>query len=148
DCPVDRVTLVQAGFAAAVVVVGASLAAALRGAIGARALAALASLVGLGAVAAWVSFALDPSRGVAIAAAGLTAAATVEAGLTRVRRAPARVHRIDDETSRAEPHLREPVESEVAPHAPELERGLARARAEATALLPDQGRPLPEERPK
>ena len=61
-------TIVQVGFAAAVVVVGASLAAALRGAIGTRALAALASLLGLGAVAAWVTFALHPSGRIAIGA--------------------------------------------------------------------------------
>jgi branched-chain amino acid transport system permease protein len=43
---VDRVTVVQLGFAAAVVVVGASLYATLRAAIGTRALAGLAGVVG------------------------------------------------------------------------------------------------------
>jgi len=129
------VTIVQAGFAAAVVVVGASLAAALRGAIGTRALSSLATILGLGAVAAWVTFALHPSADVAIAAAGLTAAAAVEGGLTCVRQALARVRRIDDETSLAERRLRELVRAEADGHAAELERVLARARAESTSLL-------------
>src|SRR5438128_7817679 len=128
----DRVTIVQAGFAAAVVVAGLSLVAALRGSIGARALAALAGLLGLGAIAAWVTFALHPSGRIAIAAVGLTAAAAVEGGLTRVRQALVRVRRIDDETSRAERQLRELVRAEAEGHAAELERVLARARAEST----------------
>src|SRR5919201_230663 len=102
---VDRVTIVQAGFAAAVVVVGASLAAALRGSIGTRAPSGVATFLGLGAVAAWVAFALDPSRGVAIAAVGLTPAA-------------------------------------------ELERVLARARAESTSLLLEEERRIAETRRK
>src|SRR5919204_6508256 len=106
---VDRVTIVQAGFAAAVVVVGASLAAALRGSIGTRALSGLATILGLGAVAAWVAFALDPSRDVAIAAVGLTAAAAVEGGLTRVRQALTPVPPVDDETSRAGRRARQPL---------------------------------------
>src|SRR5919199_6753573 len=123
---VDRVTIVQAGFAAAVIVVGASLAAALRGSIGTRALSGLAALLGLGAVAAWVTFALHPSGDLAIAALGLTAAAAVEGGLTRVRQALARVRRIDEETSRAERRLREPVRAEA--HGPAAQRARLPAR--------------------
>src|SRR5437588_853450 len=144
--PVDRVTVVQAGFAAAAVVVGASLAAALRGGIGAKSIAALATLIGVGAVAAWVAFALDPSRAVAIAALGLTVAAAIEGALVRVRRSLARARRVDDEAAQAERRLRELVERETAAHAAELERTLARARAESTSLLLDEERRIAEAR--
>ena len=142
----DRVAVVQAGFAAAAVVVGASLAAALRGGIGAKSIAALATLIGVGAVAAWVSFALDPSRAVAIAAVGLTVAAAIEGTLVRVRRSLARARRVDDEAAQAERRLRELVERETAAHAAELERTLARARAESTSLLLDEERRIAEAR--
>ena len=144
--PLDRVTVVQTGFAAAAVVVGASLAAALRGGIGAKSIAALATLIGVGAVAAWVSFALDPSRAVAIAAVGLTVAAAIEGTLVRVRRSLARARRVDDEAAQAERRLRELVERETAAHAAELERTLARARAESTSLLLDEERRIAEAR--
>jgi gas vesicle protein len=143
---VDRVTIVQAGFAAAVVVVAVSFAAALRGRLGSKALGALTALVGIGAVAAWVSFALDPARSVAIAAAGLTAAAAIELALVRVHGSLARARRIDDEAARAELRLRELVERETTGHAAELERTLARARAESTSLLLDEERRIAEER--
>jgi uncharacterized protein YukE len=142
----DRVTIVQAGFAAAVVVVAVSFAAALRGRLGGKALGALTALVWIGAVAAWVSFALDPARSVAISAAGLTAAAAIELALVRVRSSLARARRIDDETVHAELRLRELVERETTAHAAELERALARARAESTSLLLDEERRIAEER--
>ena len=143
---VDRVTIVQAGFAAAVVVVALSFGAALRRRLSGSFLVALTALVGIGAVAAWVSFALDPARSVAIAAAGLTAAAAIELALVRVRRSLSRAWRIDDETARAERRLRELVERETTAHAAELERTLARARAESTSLLLDEERRIAEER--
>src|SRR5207253_898475 len=81
-------------------------------------------------------------------AVGLTAAAAVEAGLTRVRQSLARVRRIDEETSRAERQLRELVRVEAEGHAAELERVLARARAESTSLLLEEERRIAETRRK
>src|SRR5919206_2394406 len=131
----DHATAVEAGFAAAVVVLGLSLAGALQGRLGAKAITALAAAIAAGAVAAWVSFALDPAGDVAIAAAGLAVTAALEGALLRVRASLERTRRIDEETARAEQRLRELVERETAGHAAELERTLARARAESTSLL-------------
>ena len=102
---------------------------------------------GLGAVAAWVAFALSPSWSLAISATG--------PARVRRRAPPARgrssVHRlapppVDERLAEAERALDEHVERLVAARSEELERAIARARAESISLLAEQERRFAEER--
>src|SRR4051812_38633993 len=85
-------------FAAAVLVAAASLGAALAGYAGRKPLIVVSGGIGAVAAAAWGATALDPSRSLAIAAAGLTAcmlvglaAVALEAVLARARAADRRI---------------------------------------------------------
>ena len=86
----DAVDAARIGFAAAVVVVGASLAVAALARAPRRTLAGIAVALGLGAVAAWVGVALDPGVDAVIPAAGITLAfgALYAWGIIRARNGP------------------------------------------------------------
>jgi len=143
---VSAETLVQIVFAAGVLVVAAAIAGALAGRTSRRVLAAGASLVGLAAVGAWVVFALDVDRGVAAAAGGLTVCLAAALLTIPLRTGLARSRRIGDELDAAEAALRELVERETARRADELERTLARARADSSSRLAEEERKLADAR--
>ncbi len=115
--------------------------------IAGRVTAAVAStLTGGAAAGAWAAFVLDPSRELGLAAAGLTACFVAAlAGIPLVR-ALARGRRIDVELSRAERRLRELVAAETQSTADELERLLARARADSLSQLAEEERRISEAR--
>jgi len=144
---VGLTTIFDIVFAAgAVVAAGAILVAVAQ--VGPRALTsglALAELVA--AVAAWVAFALSHShpRELAVAAGGLTASAVAAAGAIVARRAMARADDFDAHLGAAEERLRALVDQEAAERAAELERTLARARADSVSLLVEEERKLAEE---
>lgn len=108
------------------------------------ALQALVALELVGAVAAWVSFAFEHSREreLAISATGITACALAAAAGLLVRRALVRSGELDAQMDEARANLRALVDREAEERAAELERTLARARAESVSLLIDEERKI------
>jgi len=127
--------------AASVVVAAAANSLARVAALGATALA------GAAAVAAWVAFALRPAhpRELAVAAGGLTASAVACAAALLVRRALAHAEQVDLHLADAQQRLRGLVDREARDRASELERTLARARADSVSLLVEEERKLAEQ---
>ena len=144
----DRVFVVQLAFALAVVLVGASLVLIVNGLLSRQALLGIVAILGVAAAAAWVVFAFSPTAEGAVAAAGLTVSAAIEASLLLLRPALARVRRVDRELSGAEARLREVIDRETRQRTAELDRALARARAESVSLLLEEERRIAEERRK
>jgi hypothetical protein len=134
------------GFAAAIVVLGASFAAAATGRLSRRVAYALAAAMGLGGVAAWLAVAYEPEVATAVAAGGLTVCALTELSAYALSRLIRRGSRLDAELGRAESRLRAVIEREAAERGAELERTLARARAESASRLGDEERRIAEER--
>jgi hypothetical protein len=142
----DRVLALQLGFAVAVAVVGASVFGTATGRVSRSALRALAVLLGAAAVAAWIVFGFSPSTEAAIAAAGLAVCAAIEAGLVLLRIALGRARRIDSELAGAEARLRRVIDREAEERTAELERALARARADSISVLLEEERKIGERR--
>jgi hypothetical protein len=141
-------TLFDALFAAALVVAALALAGAAVRLLTPFVLGALATLVSAGAVAGWVAFALkhDHPRELAVAAGGLTASALVAAAALALRRMLLRAEAIDAHVAQARARLRALVDEEAVERAAELERTLARARADSVSFLVEQERRVAEER--
>jgi gas vesicle protein len=143
---VSAETAVQIAFAAGVVLVAAAIGAALSGRGSRRLLIAVATLLGLAATAGWVVFALDVDRGTAVAAGGVTVCCAAALLTLPLQAGLARTRRIDAELENAETALRELVERETVLRGEELERTLARARAETSSRLAEDERKLAEAR--
>ena len=141
-----RAEVLELVFAAAVVVVFASVAAAVADRISRRALLAIGGAIALAALAAWVLFALDPSRELAVAAGGLTVCAALEAATLGLQRLLERARRLDEELQEAEARFDAVVSAEARARAAELERTLARARADSLSKLVAEERKIGEER--
>ena len=139
-------TAVQIVFAAGVVVVAAAIAAALSGRTSRRLFMGVAVVVGLAAAGAWIVFALDVDRGIAVAAGGLTVCLAAALLTIPLRTGLARSRRIGEELDAAEAALQELVERESARRADELERTLARARADSSSRLAEEERKLADAR--
>ncbi len=107
-------------------------------------LAALIVLELCGAVAAWVAYALEQSREreLAISAAGVTVCMFIAASALLLHRAVTRSEAIDARLADAQTQLRALVDREAEERAAELERTLARARAESVSLLLDEERKI------
>jgi gas vesicle protein len=143
---VSSETAVQIAFAAGVVVLAATIATALAGRGSRRELAGIAGLLGLAATGGWVVFALDVDRGTAVAAGGLTVCFAAAVLTLPLRSGLARTQRIEAELEEAETALRDLVERESVLRGEELERTLARARAETSSRLAEDERKLAEAR--
>lgn len=137
---------VELGFAVAIVAAVGSLTAAALGKIARRTLAVVAGVLGTGATAAWIAFALRGRREIAVAAAGITVCCAVELAALRVGRLAAALRAVDDELADAQARLSTLIETEANARTAELERTLARARADSASLLADQERRLADER--
>src|SRR5437016_12529652 len=109
-------------------------------------LAGIAGVLGLGATAGWVVFAFDVDRGTAVAAGGLTVCFAAALLTIPLRSGLARSRRANEELDAAETALRELVERETAKRADELERTLARARADSSSRLAEEERKLADAR--
>jgi hypothetical protein len=133
-------------FAGAVVAVFASAGGALLGRVSRTALLAVATLVGIAAAAAWVAFALDSSRQLALAAGGLTVCAALQLGTLALRRLIVRAQDVELQLQSAEERLQALVAQEVEARGAELERTLARARADSLSRLVAEERKIGEER--
>jgi hypothetical protein len=143
---VQLVTIAQIVFAAAAALAVLSLAAAVYDRIGHRALVALAAVLGLTAGAAWVSFGLRPQTNLAAAAGGITVAFAAALVAVKLRTLLRSVRRMDEQLSRAQARLHALVAKEADERSAELERALARARADSVSLLVEQERRIAEER--
>jgi DNA repair exonuclease SbcCD ATPase subunit len=141
-----RAEVLELVFAAAVVVVFASAAAAVADRVSRRTLTLLAGVVAAAALGAWVVFALGPSRELAVAAGGLTVCAALEGATIVLQRLLARARRLDDQLQEAETRFDKVVSAEADARAAELERTLARARADSLSKLVAEERKIGEER--
>jgi len=106
------------------------------------------ALLELGAAtAAWIAFALHHrhERELAVAAGGLTGCVLAAAGAVLIGRAYVRAAAIDAHFEDVRTKLRELTEAEAAERAAELERTLARARADSVSLLVEEERKIAEE---
>jgi hypothetical protein len=133
-------------FAAAIVAAAAALAAAATERAGRRLLLGLMALLGAAATGTWVAFALGPTARLAVCAAGVTATAVAAGAALLVRRAIARIRTIDQELDRSKAELDALVAREVQVRAVELERTLARARADSISQLVEEERRIADER--
>jgi hypothetical protein len=112
-----------------------------------------AALVGLtafqfaAALAAWTAFALRHShpRELAVAAGGLTVAILATFAALVLRRVLEQSEQIDAHLAEAQARLHALVETEASERAAELERTLARARADSVSMLVEEERRLADE---
>jgi hypothetical protein len=141
-----RADVLELLFAAAVVVVFASGAAAIAGRASRALLVTLATAVGVAAAGGWVVFALDPSRELGLAAAGLTVCAVLQLSVIALQQLVAQAQRVDEQLREAENRLDSVVSREVEARAADLERTLARARADSLSKLAAEERRIGEER--
>jgi hypothetical protein len=144
--PRVRAEVLELVFAGAVVVVFASAVAAVFDRVSRRTSVALAAFLGAAAAVAWVSFALKPSREVAVAAGGITVCAALELGVVVLRRLIAQARQVDRRLAEAEARFDALVSAEVDARAAELERTLSRARADSLSKLVAEERKIGETR--
>jgi hypothetical protein len=143
---VDLVEIAQIVFAVTAVVTAASLLAAAYDRASRRVLLGLAFAVGALAVAAWVAFVWRRDTALAVVAGGLTLAFAAELLAVRARDLLRAAGRVDEQLARAQSRLQSLVAREAEERSAELERLLARARADSASLLMDQERKIAEER--
>lgn len=135
-------------FAVAAVVAGGSLAATVAERATRSMLATLGLVLLAAAVALWVVYALHQHTAIAVSAAGTTLAAATELAALRLRRLVQHSRRVDSELAAAEHRLTTLIDEEATKRAAELERTLARARADSASLLAQQERRIADERRK
>jgi hypothetical protein len=146
---VSPTAVLDIAFAAAVVVAALALAGAALRFLPKLALLVLTVLASGGAVAAWTFFALRRPHHwheLAVAAGGVTVGALATAASLTLRRAVARADAIEAHLADAQARLTEQIDREAADRAEELERTLARARADSISLLVEEERRIAEER--
>ena len=144
--PPVRAEVLELVFAVAVVVVFASGVAAVYGRLSRTTLVACAALIGAAAAVAWISFALDPSREVAVTAGGLTVCAALQLSVVFLGRLVERALQVDRRLAEAEARFDALVSTEVEARAAELERTLSRARADSLSKLVAEERKIGETR--
>ena len=144
--PRVRAEVLELVFAGAVVVVFASAVAAVFDRVSRQTSVWLATFLGAAAAVAWVSFALKPSREVAVAAGGITVCAALELGVVVLRRLVAQARQVDRRLAEAEDRFDTLVSAEVEARAAELERTLSRARADSLSKLVAEERKIGEAR--
>ena len=111
-----------------------------------RVLVALAVLDGLAAVAAWVGFGLRPGTNTATAAGGITVAFFAQLAAVKLLDLLRVSRRVDDQLARAQGRINSLIAREADERNTELERTLARARADSASILAEQERRMAEER--
>jgi hypothetical protein len=144
--PPVRAEVLELVFAGAVVVVFASALAVVYGRVSSRTSVALAAFLGAAAAVSWISFALEQSREVAVAAGGITVCAVLQLGVVVLRRLVAQARQVDRRLAEAEDRFDALVSAEVEARAAELERTLSRARADSLSKLVAEERKIGETR--
>jgi hypothetical protein len=143
---VDLVAIAQIVFAVTAVVTAASLVAAAYDRASRRVLLWLAFAIGAAAVAAWVAFVWRRDAALAVVAGGMTLAFAAELLAVRVGDLLRAAGRVDEQLARAQSRLHSLVAREAEERTAELERLLARARADSASKLIEQERKIAEER--
>lgn len=133
-------------FAGTVVAVFGSTVAALFDRVSRRALLALTGLVAGATAAAWVAFALEPTRALGVTAGGLTVCAALQLGTLALRRLVARTKDVKRQFAEVEERLDSLIARETEARTAEIERTLARARADSLSLLVGEERRIAEQR--
>lgn len=133
-------------FACGVLLAAASLAGAALERAGKRLLVGAAGAAGAAAVAAWVAFALRPQVELAISATGLVACLTAVVGALALRRGLADSQAVESNIARAKSELNAVVERELRERSADLERTLARGRADSLSAYAVEERQLAERR--
>jgi len=136
----------QIAFAAAACVAASTLLAVAFDRVQRRLLVTLAALTGVAAVAAWVGFGLRPGTDTATAAGGITVAFVAQLAAVKLRDLLRSARRFDDQLARAQGRMNSLIAREADERNAELERTLARARADSASILAEQERRMAEER--
>ena len=134
-------------FAAGIAVAALALAGAATRKLPRPGIVALTALESCATVTAWLVFAFRHShpRELAVAAGGLTGCVLASAAAVALQRVLHRGEQIDAHLGEVQARLRELVEHEVAERAADLERTLARARADSVSQLVEEQRKLSED---
>jgi hypothetical protein len=143
---VNEVDAMRVLFALGVVLAAAAVVGATLERVSERALYGIIGALGMGSVVAWVLFALDPSADLAYPAAGLTLCLVVAAGGIGIRHGIFHARKVEGEIVRAEARLSAQVSNGADERAAELERVLARARAESLSLIATEERRIVDSR--
>jgi hypothetical protein len=143
---VPLTTVFDIVFAAGVVVAVVALAGAALRLLPRLALTMLTAVTAGAAVAGWVFYALRHDRELAISAGGLTGCALAAVASLLLQRALARVADVDLRLGEAQARLEARIAEETADRGAELERTLARARADSVSLLMEEERRIAEAR--
>jgi hypothetical protein len=133
-------------FAAAVLVAAAALAGAALERAGKRVLLGVAGVIGAAGVAAWVAFALRPETELAVSATGLAACLLAVVGALALRRGLARGRAIGRDLEQLKAELDAVIQHELQERSADLERGLARGRADSLSAYAEEERRLAETR--
>ncbi len=133
-------------FACAVLLAAASLAGAALERVGKRLLLGAAGAIGAAATAAWIAFALRPQVELAISATGLLACLLAVVGALALRRGLAHGRTVERDIERAKSELDAVVERELRERSADLERALARGRADSLSAYAEEERRLAENR--
>src|SRR5436190_10341044 len=136
----------QIAFAAAACVAASTLLAVAFDRVQRRLLVTLAALTGVAAVAAWVGFGLRPGTNTATAAGGITVAFFAQLAAVKLLDLLRVSRRVDDQLARAQGRINSLIAREADERNTELERTLARARADSASILAEQERRMAEER--
>ena len=139
-------TVLQVAFAVAVVLAAASIGLAVFDRVGAKALLWATLLVGALATAGWVAFGFQSERDIAVLAGALSAAALAEASTVLLARAILRARADESALARARETIDRMVLEETDQITADLQRWLARVRADSISLLAEEERRLGEER--
>ena len=137
---VNEVDILQVAFAISIVLAAIALVGAALDRLSERFIFGITAAIGAGALAGWVLFALDPRAELAVPAAGLTTSLLAAAAAIGVRRGVVHARTIDAEIAKGEARLDAVLARGADERAAELERVLARARADSLSLLAEQER--------
>ena len=143
---VNEVDILRVAFAISIVLAAIALVGAALGRLSQRAVFAITAAVGSAALAGWVLFALDPRVALAVPAAGLTTSLLAALAAVIVRRGVVHARRVEAEIAKGEARLGAVLARDADERAAELERVLARARAESLSLIADEERRIVDSR--
>ncbi|HXY86267.1 MAG TPA: hypothetical protein VEH52_12375 [Gaiellaceae bacterium] len=142
----DKTSIAEIVFAVAAVLAGCSVVAAIADRATTRVLAPLATGIAAAAIALWVLFALSPHATLAVCAVGTTLCALTTLAAIRIRSLAERVQAVDRQLDEALERFSTVIERESNERSAELERTLARARADSASLLAEQERRIGADR--
>jgi gas vesicle protein len=136
----------EGSFACAVLLAAAALAGAALERAEKRLLLGTAGATGAAAAAAWVAFALRPELELAISATGLMACLVAIVGALALRRGMEHARAVERDIERVKAELDAVVQRELRERSADLERGLARGRADSLSAYAEEERRLAETR--